>query len=566
MNEEIVYQRFLQSKNIVRKKRRMKFIGRSTVMLVVLALVFGMVPISVSAEESAPIVNYRTHVQNVGWQDWKSDEEMSGTSGKGLRLEGIELILSGDLPPGAQIEYRTHIENKGWESAWSKDGETSGSQGQGLRLEGIQIRLVNMRGYSVKYRTHVQNIGWETTWASNGSTSGTQGKGLRLEGIEIKIVKNDQVEIPDLSGYQEKLVIIENTNQEDYTQNSWNNLLSVVENHIVTIDNTQEEIDTATAAIAAALAQLIPKNNETGNTAGNLMNGGRVAAKNDMTYLSLYYHYNLYSNVSDGAFLPFIEIEKYYSMSSLNIKDDWIYYSLRHMNITDKSLDGLYKMKTDGTNKVKLLTTNTYRMTLYNNQLFYTESDQLYSTDLDGNNKKVIALNCSYFTIDNGIIYYIAKDQSIHSIQLEGTNNQIILSGNEFASTYLLADGQWLYFTKLVENNKYLYRAKMNGTELTKLSDESIGTFNIADGFIYCASNRDAKIYKMKLDGTEFQKIVTLSEDDMGVDYGGLSNIVLQVTAINIIKDQIYYSVGDPFDGEYYFNITTSGENNKKID
>lgn len=544
----------------------MKFIRRSTVMLVVLGLVLGLVPISVLAEGSAPVVNYRTHVQNVGWQDWKSDEEMSGTSGKGLRLEGIELILSGDLPPGAQIEYRTHVENKGWESAWSKDGETSGSHGQGLRLEGIQIRLVNMRGYSVKYRTHVQNIGWETTWASNGSTSGTQGKGLRLEGIEIKIVKNDQVEIPDLSGYQEKLAIIENTNQEDYTQNSWNNLLSVVENHIVTIDNTQEEIDTATAAIAAALAQLIPKNNETGNTAGNLMNGGRVAAKKDMTYLSLYYHSNLYSHVSEGAFLPFIEIEKYYSMSSLNIKDDWIYYSLRHMNITDKSLDGLYKMKTDGTNKVKLLTTNTYRMTLYNNQLFYTESDQLYSTDLDGNNKKVIALNCSYFTIDNGIIYYIAKDQSIHSIQLDGTNNKIILSGNEFASTYLLADGQWIYFTKLVENNKYLYRAKMNGTELTKLSDESIGTFNIADGFIYCASNRDAKIYKMKLDGTEFQKIVSMSEDDMGVDYGGLSNIVLQVTAINIIKDQIYYSVGDPFDGEYYFNITTSGENNKKID
>ncbi|WP_423055593.1 hypothetical protein [Acetobacterium carbinolicum] len=97
-----------------------------------------MVPIGVSAEGSAPVVNYRTHVQNVGWQDWKNDEEMSGTSGKGLRLEGIELKLSGNLPAGAKIEYRTHVENKGWESSWSVDGETSGSQGQGFHCRNIQ--------------------------------------------------------------------------------------------------------------------------------------------------------------------------------------------------------------------------------------------------------------------------------------------------------------------------------------------------------------------------------------------------------------------------------------------
>src|SRR5699024_6688427 len=36
-------------------------------------------------------VTYRTHVQNDGWQDFVSNGELSGTSGRGLRLEGIEI-------------------------------------------------------------------------------------------------------------------------------------------------------------------------------------------------------------------------------------------------------------------------------------------------------------------------------------------------------------------------------------------------------------------------------------------------------------------------------------------
>ncbi|HIR89935.1 MAG TPA: hypothetical protein IAC96_13405, partial [Candidatus Fimimorpha faecalis] len=35
----------------------------------------------------------RTHVQNEGWQDWVRDDAVSGTHGKSLRLEGIEIRL-----------------------------------------------------------------------------------------------------------------------------------------------------------------------------------------------------------------------------------------------------------------------------------------------------------------------------------------------------------------------------------------------------------------------------------------------------------------------------------------
>jgi subtilisin family serine protease len=130
---------------------------------------------------------YRTHVQNIGWQAWKSDGQISGTSGQSLRLEGIEIKLN-DGGYDLGVEYQTHVQNIGWQG-WKSDGETSGTYGQSLRLEAIQIRLTGSAAanYDIYYRVHSQNYGW-LDWAKNGGSAGTQGLGLRLEAIEIKVV------------------------------------------------------------------------------------------------------------------------------------------------------------------------------------------------------------------------------------------------------------------------------------------------------------------------------------------------------------------------------------------
>ena len=65
---------------------------------------------------------------------------MSGTSGKGLRLEAIKIELVG--APGYHVEYRSHVQDLGWENTWKRDGQISGSIGMSKRLEGIQIRIV----------------------------------------------------------------------------------------------------------------------------------------------------------------------------------------------------------------------------------------------------------------------------------------------------------------------------------------------------------------------------------------------------------------------------------------
>ena len=140
-------------------------------------------------------ITYKSHVQNVGWQDPVKDGETSGTEGKEKRLEAIQISLgtAEEIHEGASIEYQAHCQDYGWMD-WKSNGEIAGTVGQERRMEAIKIQLKGMEGYSVVYRTHVQNIGW-TDWVSNGEISGTEGKEKRLEAIQIKIVKNPKIEV-----------------------------------------------------------------------------------------------------------------------------------------------------------------------------------------------------------------------------------------------------------------------------------------------------------------------------------------------------------------------------------
>ena len=86
-------------------------------------------------------VQYRTHVQYDGWQNWKSNGDVSGTSGRSLRLEGINIKLTGDIASKVKIKYQVHVQYDGWQN-WKSNGEMAGTEGRSLRLEAIQIKIV----------------------------------------------------------------------------------------------------------------------------------------------------------------------------------------------------------------------------------------------------------------------------------------------------------------------------------------------------------------------------------------------------------------------------------------
>ena len=142
-----------------------------------------------SSEEPLPVVEYKTHVQTDGWQDYVSNGAMSGTSGRAKRLEGICIRIPNRDDLG--IEYRTHVQGIGWQEYTADDG-MAGTSGQSKRLEAIQIRLTGDAAaeYDVYYCVHVQTYGW-LNWAKNDQMAGTAGYSKRLEGIRILILPKD---------------------------------------------------------------------------------------------------------------------------------------------------------------------------------------------------------------------------------------------------------------------------------------------------------------------------------------------------------------------------------------
>ena len=146
-------------------------------------------------------IYYRVHAQNIGWMDWAKNGASAGTAGYAYRLEAIEIrLVAKDGPaPGSTVKpfsdkatepvvtYQSHVQNIGWQG-WMSNGETSGTSGLAYRLEAMRINVANVGG-GVEYRTHVQNLGW-MNWVSNGTLSGTEGQSLRLEAIDIRLTGN----------------------------------------------------------------------------------------------------------------------------------------------------------------------------------------------------------------------------------------------------------------------------------------------------------------------------------------------------------------------------------------
>lgn len=143
-------------------------------LLLALTLLLNIAP-SASAE---PIfVNYRAHVQNVGWQPFVADSQTIGTTGKSLRMEAIELR-------GGVGEVSAHVQDIGWMPA-VPNGTTAGTTGRSLRMEAIRVAS-DVPGWAIECRAHVENIGW-IPWVGDGQTCGTTGRSLRLEAVQLRL-------------------------------------------------------------------------------------------------------------------------------------------------------------------------------------------------------------------------------------------------------------------------------------------------------------------------------------------------------------------------------------------
>ncbi|MDY3362866.1 hypothetical protein PG623_02515 [Riemerella anatipestifer] len=122
---------------------------------------------------------YNGHLQNLGWQGWKSLGYMSGTTGESRRMEALQFTSSTYFP----LEVRGHVQNIGW-MPWVGLNDIVGTTGDHLRLEAVQLNVPSTYATNVYYQAYVQDIGWMPL-VRNGEIAGTTGQSRRMEAFRL---------------------------------------------------------------------------------------------------------------------------------------------------------------------------------------------------------------------------------------------------------------------------------------------------------------------------------------------------------------------------------------------
>lgn len=150
------------------------------------SFVMPVVKADLKETEVKPVISYRAHVQDIGWQGYTNG--IAGTEGRSLRMEAINVRL--ENCKDVSLSMDVHVQDIGWINGLTET-DLIGTTNQSKRMEAIKITAKGLaeQGYKLQYRVHVQDIGW-TSWIDEGEVAGTTGRSLRVEAIEIKTVED----------------------------------------------------------------------------------------------------------------------------------------------------------------------------------------------------------------------------------------------------------------------------------------------------------------------------------------------------------------------------------------
>ena len=228
----------------------------------------------------------------------------------------------------------------------------------------------------------------------------------------------------------------------------------------------------------------------TGNTSGNLLNGGLFCEVDDTIYFANPYDQNkLYRMDKDMSNVKKVIDDK---VSYLNGAGRYLFYTRRNDQlksdanaILSLSTTGLFRMNISTGSVKSLYDDPTQIACLYGNNIYYQHYDQkdglrLHSVVIDGSeDKELLKEGASPYAVSGGRIYYSGIDgnHNIHSMNTDGSDSQTIYEGN---CTSVTKHGDYLYFMN-ADQNYCLCRIAVNGGSPETLIGQQIATYNISD-------------------------------------------------------------------------------------
>lgn len=119
---------------------------------------------------------------------------------------------------------------------------------------------------------------------------------------------------------------------------------------------------------------------------------------------------------------------------------------------------------------------------------------------------------------------------------------------NNFNGGYLDQDNEWIYYCNPLDDNAGIYRIKKDLSDRVKLFDKNASNISTYMDWMFFSEN--STIYRMKKDGTEIKKLITLDPE-------------VSIYEMNIYDNWVYYTDDLPYGNLY--KITIEGSSNIKL-
>lgn len=260
------------------------------------------------------------------------------------------------------------------------------------------------------------------------------------------------------------------------------------------------------------LSGKIPMNDEytTGNTAGNLNNGGYFCEAEGKVYFANAYDGNaLYSMNPDETELTKLSSN---SVSYINAGGKYLYYYMQS-NSGGEGLGymmrtyGIFRCKKNGSQSTCLSRSAATSMQLCGNYLYFTNASNDPATLSKIKIDKSEELDVTDYSANpacylNGTIYFNGTDKDHALYALDTSTDQIstLWQGNLWNP---IVSGGYVYYMD-VANNYRLCRYSLSEDVIEILSEERIDFFNVYDSMIYyqTSSETEPALKRMVIDGS----------------------------------------------------------------
>lgn len=249
----------------------------------------------------------------------------------------------------------------------------------------------------------------------------------------------------------------------------------------------------------------------TGNTAGNLNNGGLFCESDGKVYFANAYDNGcLYSMNPDETELTKLTTAK---AASINAGGNYLYYFLDSAN-GGSGLGyvvrtfGIYRSKLNGSDSTCLVRDACVTMQLTGDYLYYQRYNnkdftKFYKVKTDKSEDVLVSDSIiNPAACSNGIIYFNGqeRDHYLYALDTRTDNISTIYEGNLWYPVY---HNDYIYYMD-VSSNYRLCRYSLSGNSAEILTNDRVDTFNVGDYHIYYQKNSEDSpaLMRMELDGS----------------------------------------------------------------